>query len=113
MHVGLPKSGTSYLQAVFAENKDRLRERSRVLYPGATWSDQVLATRDLLNANPHGARESTVHLDLPALGLDWDDVVQVTDAVTGAVYEWGAHNYVRLDPFAEPAHIFSLTRSRS
>jgi starch synthase (maltosyl-transferring) len=67
----------------------------------------------VVNLDPHGARESTVHLDLPALGLDWDDVVQVTDAVTGAVYEWGAHNYVRLDPFAEPAHIFSLTRSRS
>ena len=67
----------------------------------------------VLNLDPHGAREAMVHLDLPALGLAWDDTVQVHDAVTGARYEWGAHNYVRLDPFTEPAHLFSLTRSRS
>lgn len=48
LHVGLPKSGTSYLQKLLVANKDRLAE-SRVLYPGRTWSDQVLAVRDVRN----------------------------------------------------------------
>jgi hypothetical protein len=61
VHVGLPKSGTSYLQAVFADNKSRLRGRANVLYPGATWNDQVLAARDVLSANPHGGRDPGVH----------------------------------------------------
>jgi starch synthase (maltosyl-transferring) len=73
-----------------------------------TGDDIVLV---VLNLDPHGVRETTVHLDLPALGLGWDDTVDVTDAVTGAVYAWGAHAYVRLDPFHEPAHVFAVTRS--
>jgi hypothetical protein len=60
VHVGLPKSGTSYLQAVFADNKARLERRAHVLYPGATWADQVLAARDVLSANPHGLRDPAV-----------------------------------------------------
>lgn len=56
LHVGLPKSGTTYLQAVLGENKQRLQERARVLYPGRTWSDQVHAARDVLSADPHGSR---------------------------------------------------------
>ena len=27
----------------------------------------------VVNLDPHGARETTVHLDLPALGLEWLD----------------------------------------
>ena len=67
----------------------------------------------VVNLDPHGAREATVHLDLPALGSDWDQTVQVRDAVTGAEYTWGAHNYVRLDPFSEPAHVFTVSHTPS
>jgi maltose alpha-D-glucosyltransferase/alpha-amylase len=35
----------------------------------------------------------------------------VHDVVTGATYDWGAHNYVRLDPFDQPAHVFTVRRS--
>jgi starch synthase (maltosyl-transferring) len=71
--------------------------------------DDVLLV--VVNLDPHGAREATVSLDLPALGFDWDDRIAVTDAVTGNTYDWGAHNYVRLDPFDEPAHLFVVRRS--
>jgi starch synthase (maltosyl-transferring) len=67
----------------------------------------------VLNLDPHGAREATVHLDLPGLGFGWEDRIEVTDAVTGATYDWGAHNYVRLDPFDQPAHIFTVRRSNT
>ncbi|MGN6522791.1 MAG: alpha-1,4-glucan--maltose-1-phosphate maltosyltransferase [Actinomycetes bacterium] len=63
-----------------------------------------------LNLDPHGTRETTVHLDMPALGLAWDEPFEVVDEITGASYTWGTHNYIRLDPFVEPAHIFRVRR---
>ncbi|MBA2769347.1 MAG: alpha-1,4-glucan--maltose-1-phosphate maltosyltransferase [Sporichthyaceae bacterium] len=59
----------------------------------------------VLNLDPHGTREATVRLDMPALGLGWDDTMSVNDAITGQSWMWGKENYVRLDPFVEPAHI--------
>ena len=47
-------------------------------------------------------------LDLPAIGRDWEDRFVVHDEVTGEDWTWGAHNYVRLDPFHEPAHILTV-----
>ena len=69
--------------------------------------DVVLA---IVNLDPHGTREGTVSLDLPALGLDWGDIFRVHDELTGADYTWTQHNYVRLDPYVEPAHIFTVRR---
>ena len=62
----------------------------------------------VVNVDPHSTRETTIHLDMPALGLDWNDRFLVHDEVTGADWTWGEHNYVRLDPFHEPAHILSV-----
>jgi starch synthase (maltosyl-transferring) len=73
-----------------------------------TGDDLVLV---VVNLDPHGAREATVHLNLPALGLGWEDQLIVHDEVTGNDYTWGAANYVRLDPFHEPAHVFTVRRS--
>ena len=66
----------------------------------------------VVNLDPHAAREATVHLDMPALGLDWGETFDVTDAVTGTSYAWGQTNYVRLDPFSEPAHLLAVTYRR-
>jgi hypothetical protein len=60
LHVGLPKSGTTYLQAVLGENKERLGERAGLLFPCQTWHHQVLAARDVLSANPHGVPDPKV-----------------------------------------------------
>jgi len=65
----------------------------------------------VVNLDPHGARETTVHLDLPALGLSSGDSFMVHDEITGAEWGWSQHNYVRLDPGDEPAHILTV-RSR-
>lgn len=55
LHVGLPKSGTTYLQAVLSENKDRLADRSRLLFPGKNWLEQVRAVRDVRGQKGRGA----------------------------------------------------------
>ena len=68
--------------------------------------DRVLV---VVNLDPHGAREATVSLNLPALGADWDQRLAVTDQVSGRSYDWGVQNYVKLDPFEEPAHVFIVS----
>jgi hypothetical protein len=54
LHVGLPKSGTTYLQAVLAENKPRLADRAGLLFPGRGWRDQVKAVRDVRGQQGRG-----------------------------------------------------------
>jgi starch synthase (maltosyl-transferring) len=47
-------------------------------------------------------------LNMPELGMDWHERFTVVDQITGATYEWGQHNAVRIDPYIEPAHVFVL-----
>ncbi|AZM60764.1 MULTISPECIES: alpha-1,4-glucan--maltose-1-phosphate maltosyltransferase [unclassified Streptomyces] len=61
----------------------------------------------VLNLDPHGVREATVSLDLPALGLDRSDTFAVCDALSGETWQWGRDNYVRLDPQQHVAHILT------
>jgi len=70
-------------------------------------SDIVLV---VVNLDPHQAREATVWLDMPALGMDWREGFTVTDDLSGESFRWGQANYVRLDPALQPAHIFTATR---
>jgi starch synthase (maltosyl-transferring) len=70
-----------------------------------TGDDLVLI---VVNLDPHGAREATVRLNMPALGLGWEDSLLVHDEISGADYTWWQANYVRLDPFHEPAHVFTV-----
>jgi starch synthase (maltosyl-transferring) len=60
----------------------------------------------VVSLDPHTAQEGTTSLDMPSLGFDWQDRLDVRDEFTGASYDWGQFNYVRLDPQAQPAHVF-------
>ena len=64
----------------------------------------------VVNVDPHGTRETMVHLNMPALGLDWHDQVAVHDEITDETWTWGERNYVRLDPYVEPAHVLTVRR---
>jgi len=64
----------------------------------------------VVNLDPHREHEATVHLDLPALGVGWDDRVLVTDERTGQTWTWGRSNYVKLGP-DEPAHLLTVRRA--
>jgi starch synthase (maltosyl-transferring) len=66
----------------------------------------------VVNLDPHGTRETMVHLDMPALGLDWHDSFLVHDEITGSEWSWNQHNYVRLDPGHEPAHVLTVRGTR-
>jgi len=62
------------------------------------------------NLDPHATRETNVHLDMPALGLGPGDTFVAHDLLTGAQWQWGQHNFVRLGPDGEPVHILHVRR---
>ncbi|SNR44172.1 alpha-1,4-glucan--maltose-1-phosphate maltosyltransferase [Blastococcus mobilis] len=66
----------------------------------------------VVNLSSHHTQIGTTALDLPVLGLDWHERFGVTDELTGASYDWGQFNYVELDPYREPAHVFAVTLPR-
>jgi starch synthase (maltosyl-transferring) len=63
----------------------------------------------VVNLNPFHWEEATIYLDLAALGLDTYKPYKVRDLITDVTFTWrGPSNYVRLDPFDEPAHVFHV-----
>jgi starch synthase (maltosyl-transferring) len=61
------------------------------------------------SVDPHQVREGWVHLRLDDLGLSGNEEFTVTDLLSGANYEWGEHNFVRLTP-DQPSHIFAVRK---
>ncbi|KRF19622.1 alpha-1,4-glucan--maltose-1-phosphate maltosyltransferase [Nocardioides sp. Soil796] len=76
--------------------------------PGA--GDDIVIV--VVNLDPHATRETMVHLDLAALGLDPHEAFVVHDELTDQTWNWTEHNYVRLDPSVEPAHILTVRSPR-
>lgn len=74
-------------------------------YTPAGVADSIVV---VLNLDPFAVQETTVHLDLELLGLAADDRFEVEDLLSGEVWEWGAENYVRLDPAVAPGHVLHV-----
>jgi starch synthase (maltosyl-transferring) len=67
----------------------------------------------VVNTDHWNPQETIIHLDLDALGLADATSFDAHDLLNGGTYHWsGAHQYVRLDPWRSPAHIFALRASR-
>ncbi|MEG3614202.1 alpha-1,4-glucan--maltose-1-phosphate maltosyltransferase [Isoptericola haloaureus] len=79
--------------------------------PGSGHDDVVLV---VINLDPHHPQESTVLLDLEALGLDAPDDVEdqpfftVHDELSGVSYPWGRHPYVLLEPQVQVGHVLKV-----
>ncbi len=61
--------------------------------------------------DPLSQQWGETNLWMPALGLDWNDRVDVVDELSGETYRWGQRNAVGLDPHWRPAHILALVSS--
>lgn len=77
LHIGAPKSGTTYLQDILWRNRDALRGDG-VLYPGDTYPAHVYAAFDLRNAGFQGYRD-------PNVPGAWDCMLEEARAWPGAV----------------------------
>ncbi|GAB7180908.1 alpha-1,4-glucan--maltose-1-phosphate maltosyltransferase [Kitasatospora sp. Ki12] len=82
-------------------DNDRVLAYSKTATTPEGLTDQVIT---VVNLDPHHVQEATVT-------LEGDGPFAVHDELTGAVYTWGRHNYVRLDPSAEPAHLLTVRRN--
>jgi starch synthase (maltosyl-transferring) len=87
-------------QAILAYSKRVAAEHS------PTQTDNTILV--VVNLDPHAVRETMVHLSLEKLGLGENVSFEVEDLLTGKSYSWSRDNYVRLDSFANPAHIFRI-----
>lgn len=67
--------------------------------------DQVLV---VVTLNPFGVEETTLWLDMAALGMEPYDRFWVRDEITGEEYQWGQANYVRIDPARAVAHVLNM-----
>ena len=109
------------LNAVRAASPELQRLRGLVFHVSddpafLVYSRQDPATPDraiivVVNLDPLGPHATMVHLDWEALGWDEGALMTVTDQVgAGDRFTWGMHDYVRLDPSWEPAHVFLAER---
>jgi starch synthase (maltosyl-transferring) len=62
----------------------------------------------VINLDPHSTRETWVHLNMPELGLRYDEGFLAHDLITGNSWHWGEHAFVRLGRDGEPAHILQV-----
>jgi hypothetical protein len=98
LHVGLSKSGTTYLQRALWASREDLAARG-VLYPGATPDDQRHAAWDLLGRRLRGS-------DQPHLPGSWDRLV-------ADIRRWEGEAVVLSEEFlvhARPRHVRRIQR---
>jgi starch synthase (maltosyl-transferring) len=78
------------------------------------WSKRDIETGNtvlvICSFDPSGVQWGNTTLNMPELGMDWHERFTVRDELSGATYEWGQHNAVRIDPYVEPAHVFTVHR---
>ena len=71
------------------------------------WSDVVLV---VVTLDPYATQEATLHLDLAALDVSPDHAFEVYDELSGETYTWGAHPYVKMEPWWRVAHVFEVRK---
>ncbi|MGE3806009.1 MAG: alpha-amylase family glycosyl hydrolase, partial [Gemmataceae bacterium] len=65
----------------------------------------------VVNLDPYRSQAGMVDLPLEKLGVDPNQPYQVHDLLSDSRYAWhGGTNYVELNPFIVPAHIFRIRR---
>jgi starch synthase (maltosyl-transferring) len=67
-------------------------------------SDQEDTVITIVLLDPHSTRETMVHFDMPALGMDWQSTFVAHDMLTRQTWTWGERAFVRLGP-EHPAHV--------
>lgn len=70
------------------------------------WKNRIIV---VINLDPFHIHESVVRINPNLIGISAGKEFNVRDLITGAIWRWkGGENFVRLDPFFEPAHILKI-----
>jgi len=84
-------------------------DNEKILFYGKSLGDNHVFV--VINLDPFIRHSSFVYVPLEKFGLSPDQGYQMHDLISDRRYLWyGSKNYVELDPFSEPAHIFVLKK---
>jgi len=65
----------------------------------------------VVNLDAFATQGAHVRIPLPDFNIGYDEPYQVTDLLSGSTYRWvGDYNYVELNPYQMPAHIFKVQK---
>ncbi len=78
-----------------------------IVYSKAT-EDETDVVLIVVTLDPYTQQESTLHLDVAALGVPADGPFEVYDELSDETYTWGPHPYVKLEPWRRVAHILAV-----
>jgi starch synthase (maltosyl-transferring) len=77
-------------------------------YSKSTGANRILVA---VNLDPTQEQAGWIDLDLKQLAIPHNENFEIEDLLTGTYYQWhDRSNYVSLNPFVMPAHIFRLVR---
>jgi starch synthase (maltosyl-transferring) len=83
-------------------------DNDRIILYAKSSPDRANVMLIAVNLDPHNVQICTGLVPPDVVGRADGDRYMVTDLLTGARYNWGASNYIRLDPQVEPAHILRI-----
>jgi starch synthase (maltosyl-transferring) len=65
----------------------------------------------MVNLDPHNTQSGFAYVPIESFRIEAADPYQVEDLITGEKFTWrGGRNFVMLDPYNRPAHIFRVRR---
>ncbi len=106
-HLNAIRRGNPALQQ-FANLRFHTTDNEQIILYSKASADRTNVILTAVNLDPHNPHHCTAFLAADAIGVAPGQRYQVTDLLTGARYEWGDSNYIRLDPQIEPAHILRI-----
>lgn len=89
----------------------RADANEQIMVYGKTTPEKDNIILVVVNLDPHNVQEAWVGVPYWEWGIGHDEAYYVTDLLTDTTYTWqGEHNYVRLDPYYQSAHIFLVSK---
>jgi len=86
-------------------------DNDNVLFYGKMTKSRDNIILVVVNLDPYQAHDSFIHVPVGEFGWLEGETYQVHDLLTDERFLWrGTRNFVKLDPYARPAHIFRLRR---
>jgi starch synthase (maltosyl-transferring) len=85
-------------------------DNDQILFYAKSNADRSNVLLIAVNLDPRQWHECTVTVPPSVVGAAAGQNYRVVDLLTGSAYIWGEHNYVRLQPEIEPAHILRVER---
>jgi starch synthase (maltosyl-transferring) len=79
-----------------------------IAYSKSDRDDTVLV---ICTLDSHNTQSTSLHLNMPELGFDWNDRLIAHNLITDTTWTWHKDVHIELNPFDSVAHIITLRRA--